>query len=333
MLVPRSVTLSRLITPSCCRFTTRFGHPVHLYSTMTSPLFKTYLIPPSKLSPALQSTNTLKILCASWFLPNSPHTGQAVYAASRIPNARFFDLDAVKDPSSPYPHMLSSASDFASAMGKLGIKKTDTVVVYDSKELGLFSAPRVAWMLKGFGHEHVHILDNFKVWCEQGYPVEEGEPQPLKAEDEVEYGNAVEPSNVAGYDEMVEGAKSRFDGTTVLDARPKGRFTGEAPEPRPGLSSGHMPGSVSLPFVDVLDPITKQMLPKEELRKIFKERGVEDGKPVITSCGTGVTAAVLDTALEVAGYGERQRKLFDGSWSMYAALASEEQGLIEKGYK
>jgi len=302
----------------------------------TPPQFQTYLITPSTLSSALSyptKPSTLKILCASWFLPTSAHTGQAVYASSRIPNARFFDLDAVIDPSSPYPHMLPSAPDFASAMGKLGIKKTDTVVVYDSKEMGLFSAPRVAWMLKGFGHERVHVLDNYKVWCEQGYPVDESKPQPLKQEEEVEYGEAAEPKNVVGYEEMIKGAKARFNGTTVLDARPKPRFTGEAPEPRPGLSSGHMPGSVSLAFMDVLDPVTKQMLPKERLRKIFEEKGVVEGKPVITSCGTGVTAAVLDTALEVAGYGEEQRKLFDGSWSMYAALASEEDGLIEKDTK
>lgn len=302
----------------------------------TPPQFQTYLITPSTLSSALSNAtkpSTLKILCASWFLPTSPHTGQAVYAASRIPNARFFDLDAVKDPFSSYPHMLPSAVDFAAAMGKLGIKKTDTVVVYDSKEMGLFSAPRVAWMLRGFGHERVHVLDNYKVWCEQGYPIDESDPRPLKQEEQVDYGKALEPKNVVGYEEIVKGAKARFDGMTVLDARPKPRFTGEAPEPRPGLSSGHMPGSVSLPFMDVLDPVTKQMLPKEQLRKIFEEKGVVDGKPVITSCGTGVTAAVLDTALEVAGYGDEQRKLFDGSWSMYAALASEEDGLIEKDVK
>lgn len=285
---------------------------------MSAPLFSSYLINPTTLNTTLtRAPPTLRILCASWFLPNSPHTGPSVFAASHIPTARFFDLDAVKDNSSPYPHMLPSASDFAVAMGKLGIKKDDTVVVYDSKELGLFSAPRVAWMLRAFGHERVHILDNFRVWCNEGLPTESGEVTELGEKERVEYGtpNTIAPRNVVSFEEMAEGAKKSFEGVTVLDARPKGRWTGQDPEPRPGLSSGHMPGSMSLAFTEVLDPEKKTLLPKERLREIFAEKGISQGTPLISSCGTGVTAAVVDLALKEAGYAEENRKIYDGSWS------------------
>jgi thiosulfate/3-mercaptopyruvate sulfurtransferase len=186
-------------------------------------------------------------------------------------------------------------------MSALGIRKDDTIVVYDTAELGIFSAPRVAWTLKVFGHDLVHVLNNFKIWVDEGYPTESGEfysieccPYPIPDKDE---------SKVVDFPEMKEVAqdynKEGAEGVQILDARPYGRWAGTAPEPRPGLSSGHMPGSISMPFSDLLDPKTKAFLPPQELKKVFQEKGVDPSKPVISTCGTGVTAAVIDAALSM----------------------------------
>jgi thiosulfate/3-mercaptopyruvate sulfurtransferase len=288
--------------------------------------FSSYLVTPKELDEALKKNPPSKIstdprtipLCASWFLPNDGRKGIDVYREQRIPKARFFDLDKVIDRHSPYPHMLPSGKDFAAAMSELGIKKDDVVVVYDTKELGIFSAPRVAWTLRIFGHPKVHILDNFKLWVEQGLPTESGELY------DIECGlyqiPQVEEGRVADYEEVREVAldynKEGAEGVQILDARGPGRFTGKDPEPREGLSSGHMPGSINIPFNAVLDPETKAFLPADKLRELFKSKGVDPEKPIISSCGTGVTACVLETALEQAQYGNRdQRKVYDGSWT------------------
>lgn len=290
--------------------------------------FSSYLVTPSELHEALKKNAPTKIstlprtipLCASWFLPNDPEkrNGMDTYIKKRIPQSRFFDLDKVADKRSKYPHMLPSAKDFASAMSELGIKKDDTVVVYDSAELGIFSAPRVAWTLKVFQHPSVHILNNFKLWVEQGLPTESGEfydvntcPYPIP---DMEEGRAIDFQEIK---EIVKDVgKEGSEGIQILDARPHGRWAGSDPEPRPGLSSGHMPGSTSLPVNELLDPQTKAYLPAEKLREVFEQRGIDPKKPIITSCGTGVTAAVIEAALTEAGYGdESQRRIYDGSWT------------------
>ncbi|KAF2085126.1 Rhodanese-like protein [Saccharata proteae CBS 121410] len=309
---------------------------------MTTYPLSSYLVTPSQLSDALQKNSQSKIstaprvipLCGTWFLPNDPgkRTGAETFKACRIPKARFFDLDAVKDNDSPYPHMLPSAEDFAAAMGKLGIRRDDSVVVYDSKELGIFSAPRVAWTLKAFGHENVHVLNNFKLWCEEGYPTEWGEPHKVE---EVEYPvPELAKDKVVDFERVkqiaIEQDKSGNANVQILDARNTGRWEGKDPEPRPGLSSGHIPSSKSLPMPDVLDPKTKAFLPPDEIRSILASRGVDPSKPVISSCGTGVTAAVIDAALAEAGFPEEQRQIYDGSWTEWAQRASEKEGLIKK---
>lgn len=290
--------------------------------------FSSYLVTPKELNEALKknpppgnkiSTDPRTVpLCAAWFLPNDGRNGMDTFRAKRIPNARFFDIDKVIDRHSEYPHMLPSASDFASAMSALGIRKDDTIVVYDTAELGIFSAPRVAWTLKVFGHDLVHVLNNFKIWVDEGYPTESGEfysieccPYPIPDKDE---------SKVVDFPEMKEVAqdynKEGAEGVQILDARPYGRWAGTAPEPRPGLSSGHMPGSISMPFSDLLDPKTKAFLPPQELKKVFQEKGVDPSKPVISTCGTGVTAAVIDAALAEAGYvDDKAKRIYDGSWT------------------
>lgn len=286
-----------------------------------------YLVTPKELAEALKKSPPSPInseprvipLCASWFLPNDERKGIDTFRQQRIPKARFFDVDKVKDKHSPYPHMLPDAKQFAAAMSELGIRKEDTVVVYDSKEVGIFSAPRVGWTLKVFGHSNVHILNNFKLWVEEGFPTESGElysvecsayPIPKLNPDD----------KVASFEEVKEITqdykKEGAEGVQIIDARGGPRFTGEAPEPREGLSSGHMPGAINIPFNAVLDPETKAFLPKDQLKKLFQEKGVDPDKPIITSCGTGVTAVVIETALEEAEYGSAdKRRVYDGSWT------------------
>jgi thiosulfate/3-mercaptopyruvate sulfurtransferase len=316
-----------------------------------------YLITPKQLHDALARNNapdstkpqqrTLP-LCAAWFMPDDAQqrTGWREFVQQRVPGARFFDLDAVKDAASPYPHMLPPPAVFAQAMRALGVRRDDAVVVYDSAALGLFSAPRVAWTLRVFGHERVHVLNNFRLWVEQGYPVESGEP----ARDAVEPSDypvpALDSRRVVAFDEVKRIAQDHLGAGSdvqILDARSAGRWSGAAPEPRPGtvassvrrslllsfdlfgdrpqltvsgLSSGHIPGSIGLPFTDLLDPDTKTLLPKEKIRETLKQHNVDLSKPIISSCGTGVTAAVIDAALEVAEVETPGiRRIYDGSWT------------------
>jgi thiosulfate/3-mercaptopyruvate sulfurtransferase len=207
-----------------------------------------YLVTPHDLDLVLKKNVYSKLstapriipLCASWFMPNDPkkRTGYQSYLEARIPKAQFFDLDKVKDETSVYPHMLPTPEVFAKAMGELGIRKDDSVVVYDSAELGIFSAPRVAWTLKVFGHDGVHILNNFKLWVDQGYPLEKGEN--VAPVDKVDYPvPTLDKSKVVPFEELKESVSERgkegAEEVQVLDARSPGRFTGEDPEPREGI--------------------------------------------------------------------------------------------------
>jgi thiosulfate/3-mercaptopyruvate sulfurtransferase len=226
-----------LLTKLSCQQTRAMSSPYTLSS---------YLVTPHDLDLALRKNVYSKLstapriipVCATWFMPNDAkkRTGYKSYLESRIPKARFFDLDAVKDEKSPYPHMLPSPELFAKAMGKLGIRKDDSVVVYDSADLGIFSAPRVAWTMKVFGHDGVHILNNYKLWVDQGHPVEKGEPE---AVDAVSYPvPELDSSKVTAFEALKEKiaaqGKEGAEKIQVLDARPAGRFEGSDPEPREG---------------------------------------------------------------------------------------------------
>ncbi|KAG9651023.1 Rhodanese-like protein, partial [Aureobasidium melanogenum] len=301
-----------------------------------------YLIKPAELNAALKGNAPTKLatsprvipLCASWFMPNDPEkrSGYEVFKQGHIPGARFFDLDIVADTSSPYPHMLPSAQVFTQAMRKLGIRRDDNIVVYDSAELGIFSAPRVAWTLRVFGHPSIHILNNYKLWVEEGLPVEQGEQRDLP---ESQYPEPkIDPSKVAAFEEVKEVAKDYNkegrEGVQILDARSYGRWSGADPEPRPGLSSGHIPGSISVALPELLDPETKTLLSRDELLDIFRTKGVDPTKPIISSCGTGVTASVIDAALTEAGFPETNRKVYDGSWTEWAQRVRATDNLIHK---
>lgn len=307
-----------------------------------SRYFSSYLVTPQELHNALtreqssekQSQPKTIPLCASWFLPNDPkkRTGLDAFVQGHIPTARFFDLDKVADTSSLYPHMLPTAEVFMKAMGDLGATKDDTIVVYDTAELGIFSAPRVAWTLRVFGHPAVHILNNFKLWEEQGLPTEQGQQQDF--EKTTYQGAVLDESKVAAFEEIKDIAeKHNASGKRdiqILDARSGGRFRGSDAEPRPGLPSGHIPGSISVPMSDLLDPVTKAFLPAEELRAFFQSKDIDPNKPIVSSCGTGVSAAVIDAALMEAGYQRGSRRIYDGSWTEWAQRAKAEDNLIRK---
>ncbi|KAF2148805.1 Rhodanese-like protein [Myriangium duriaei CBS 260.36] len=298
-----------------------------------------YLVSPKQLDAAIKSRpESLIPISAAWFLPNDAQsrTGHQSFIKSHIPSSRFFDLDAIADTSSPYPHMLPDSKTFSSHMSRLGINNTDTVVIYDAPELGLFSAPRVAWTFRVFGHQgRIHVLNNYKLWVEQGYATTDGEQEKFT---ETKYeANGPDSSMVTDFEAVRELAKNNTsDGneqqgeTLILDARSKGRWSGQDPEPRKGLSSGHMPGSLSVAFTDLLDAETKTLKSSDELKKLFGGLGVTGDKPIVTSCGTGVTAAVVEAALLEAGIASGNRKVYDGSWTEWAQRASEEEGLIIK---
>jgi thiosulfate/3-mercaptopyruvate sulfurtransferase len=297
--------------------------PVRRWYSMSS-----YVVTPAELDDAMNKNAPSPIstaprvipICAAWFMPNDLHgrKGKDIFLKRRIPRARFFDIDGISDHDSPYPHMLPTCDTFAEAMSNMGVRKEDELVVYDTEELGLMSAPRAAWTLRVYGHPRVHILDNFRQWVKQGYPVETGPPEvpnitkyPVPSYNTDMVVNFSEMKTI-GYDHGKEGS----DEIQILDARSKGRWEGIDPEPRPGLKSGHMPGSTSVPFQELLDPETKQLLPKEKLREIFESKGVSPTKPIITTCGSGVTASLVEAALKHADFGQPDdRRVYDGSWT------------------
>jgi thiosulfate/3-mercaptopyruvate sulfurtransferase len=288
----------------------------------------TYVVTPKELNAALKKNVRSKIstaprtipICAAWFMPNDlqGRTGIESFKKKRIPQARFFDIDEIKDHDSPYPHMLPTCEAFAEGMQKLGIRRDDALVVYDTEELGLFSAPRVGWTLRVYGHPIVHVLNNFRLWCKEGLPTESGEPEPIEPSRyptpsyQTDMVVKFAEMKTIGYDHGKEGSEE----IQILDARSKGRWEGTEPEPRPGLRSGHMPGSTSVPFQELLHPDTKALLSSEELKKVFESKQLDPKKPIISTCGTGVTAAIIEAALQQAGFGkENDRRLYDGSWT------------------
>jgi thiosulfate/3-mercaptopyruvate sulfurtransferase len=249
------------------------------------------------------------VVDGSWYLPAQGRDGAAEYAARRIPGAVHFDLDAIKDTRSSLPHMLPPANEFAAAVGALGIGDGMRIVVYDG--LGFFAAPRVRWTFKVFGARDVVILDGgFPKWLAEGRPVEEDAPKPRKPRS---FTARLDNGAVADAEDVARATASKA--VQVVDARAADRFRGEAPEPRPGLRSGHIPGSLNLPSSQlVADGRLKQ---PEEIVRLFQDAGVDLDKPSIMSCGSGVSAVILSTALEIVG--KPAKAIYDGSWSEWGA--------------
>ncbi|BCB19945.1 3-mercaptopyruvate sulfurtransferase [Bosea sp. ANAM02] len=245
------------------------------------------------------------VVDASWYLPAQKRDGAAEYAARRIPGAVHFDIDKIKDSTSSLPHMLPSAPEFAAAVGALGIGDGMRIVVYDG--LGFFAAPRVRWTFKVFGARDVVILDGgFPKWLAEGRPVEEDSPKARKPRS---FTARLDNGAVADADDIARATASQA--IQVVDARAADRFRGEAPEPRPGLASGHIPGSLNLPSSQLTTD--GRLKSPEEIVALFRDAGVDLDKPSIMTCGSGVSAVILSTALETVG--KPAKAIYDGSWS------------------
>lgn len=248
----------------------------------------------------------VRLIDASWWLDG--RDARADFVRERIGNAIFFDLDGISDPDSPLPHMLPSAEHFAKAAGQLGIRETDTIVVYDHQ--GLFSAARVWWMFRLMGAQRVAVLDGgFPKWKAERRAVETSAPQ---APSPVTF-KAIHDGNAVAALEDVRAALG--SPTQILDARGAGRFNAKVPEPRPGMRGGHMPGALNLPFDHLLNA-DKTMKGGPALEAAFQEVGLDLNRPVITTCGSGVTAAILTLGLHLLG---RSARLYDGSWSEWGS--------------
>lgn len=258
----------------------------------------------------------IRILDATWYLPNVDRDAKAEYDQSHIPNARFFDIDEVSDHRSDLPHMVPPVEKFMSKVRKLGVGDGHQIIIYDSH--GLFSAARVWWLFKVMGQKNVAVLDGgLPKWLREGRTVDSSSPLIRDRHMFVKY-----------HDEMVKdvtqvSSASKLGDFEILDARSAGRFRGEEPEPRPGLRAGHIPGSKNIFYGDLLNE-DGTLKSQDKLVEHFKAKAVNLDKPVITSCGSGVTAAIINLALDRIG--KTDHALYDGSWTewgMYPTVPVE----------
>ena len=266
-----------------------------------------WLVATDWLAERLNDPNLIPV-DGSYFLPTQKRDALAEYKSGHIPGAVFFDIEAVSDHSTDLPHMLPGPNHFSEAVGALGIGDGDTVVVYDST--GLFSAARVWWTFRLFGTKSVYILDGgLPKWIAEGRPVETGETKRAAKKFTAEM-------NVGAVATLDEVHMALTDGSAqVVDARSAERFAGRAPEPRPGLRLGHMPRAFNVPYDKLLE--NGRLASREQVAAAFTSAGVDLDKPIITSCGSGVTAAILSFALE--SLGKAPKGLYDGSWAEWGA--------------
>jgi thiosulfate/3-mercaptopyruvate sulfurtransferase len=251
-------------------------------------------------------TPDLVVFDATKYLPNENRDGLAEYRAAHIPGARYFDIDEVADPDTDLPHMVPTPGRFAKLLGAMGVGNHSRVVFYDQK--GLSSAARGWWLMGLFGHDAAAVLDGgLPKWRGEGRPIEMGAPPaPAPAIFRPDF----RPTRLRGIGDMLRNLETQSE--LVLDARAAGRFKAEVPEPRPGMRGGHIPGSVNLPYTELLKP-DQTLLPPEILRSRFLAAGVDGSRPAVTSCGTGVTAAILTLGLTLAGLSPGA--VYDGSWT------------------
>lgn len=267
--------------------------------------------------------DAVSILDASWYLPSAKRDPRREWTERRIPGAAFFDIDGICRKDTSLPHMLPLEGEFAAAMAALGVSKRRPVVVYDTA--GLFSATRALWSLRAYGHEQSYLLSGgLPKWATEGRPIDTAVPVVVPVAPEAW---ALDPGAVWQAKDVIEAASRgscASSDAAIVDARPLGRYTGEIPEPRPGVASGHIPGSRSLPFSACLNPRAPgEYLPPEALRRVFEEAGVDVNRPgpVVFSCGSGVTACVVWAAARIAGRDPTAPSpVYDGSWSEYGAM-------------
>jgi thiosulfate/3-mercaptopyruvate sulfurtransferase len=248
----------------------------------------------------------IRVVDATYYLPVQGKNARAEYEARHIPGAVFFDIDEIADTSVPLPHMLPSPEKFSSRMRKLGLGDGNKIVIYDAH--GMMSAARVWWTFRAFGHRDVAILDGgLPKWIAEGRPVDDALPHPRERHLTARFNNFL----VRDKEQVRANIASKRE--QLVDARSAARFQGAEPEPWPGRRSGHIPGSFNVPYTDLLDPANKTFLPADRIRTRFQQAGVDLGKPVICSCGSGITACVLAFALHLVG--DENVAVYDGSWS------------------
>jgi thiosulfate/3-mercaptopyruvate sulfurtransferase len=266
-----------------------------------------WLVSTDWLAEHLQDRSVIAV-DSSYFLPGQPRDALAEYRDGHIPGAVFFDIDKIADDSSDLPHTLPGPTHFGEAVGALGIGDGDTVVVYDS--VGLFSAARVWWTFRIFGAKKAFILDGgLPKWKAEGRALEKGDAKrPAR-----KFNAQMNVGAVATLSDMRMAVTD--DSTQVVDARSAGRFSGKEPEPRPDLRPGHMPGAFNLPYGELIE--NGQLVSRARIEAAFKKAGVDLEKPVITTCGSGVTAAILTLALETIG--KEPQGLYDGSWAEWGS--------------
>lgn len=259
---------------------------------------------------------------STWYLPNLKRDGRQEFLdVERVPGAVYFDIDEVRDKNTEFPHMAPDLATFNAGMSQLGLQRDDVLVVYD--RIGNFSAPRCAWTLVTLGHPEVYLLNNFNVYKSQGYPLDTSKREKISEYPVSEYksDSDLRSQSVITYEQMMDLVNSGElrNKYNVYDARALNRFEGKAPEPRPDISSGHIPGVQPLPFTDILESQyntfpQEQDAMKAKVQQALQQLGdnYDPEKPTIVMCGTGVTGCIIKTALEHSGIPDV--KLYDGSW-------------------
>ena len=251
------------------------------------------------------------IIDATWFLPDAGRDAKAEYAKSHIPGAAFFGIDEISDHESDLPHMLSSPAEFAVAVRRLGVSRGSQVVIYDAH--GLFSAPRAWWNFRVMGHAASFVLDGgLAKWIAEGRPVETGWVTPAHGDFKAHFDQRLVRNLEAVRQALASG------NAQIVDARSAARFTGASPEPRAGVRSGHMPGALNLPYAALVTSDGTLSEP-DQLRAAFQRAGVDLARPIVTTCGSGITASLL--ALALARIGRPDVAVYDGSWSEWGARA------------
>jgi len=252
----------------------------------------------------------VRVVDGSFYLPAQKRDSKAEYAARHIPGAVFFDIDEISDSDNPLPHMMPSAEKFSARVRKLGLGDGNRIVVYDGSPM--MGATRVWWMFRAFGHKDVAVLDGgLPKWIAEGRPVTDEPPQPR----ERHFTARLDTTLIRDVGQVTRLIDSKAE--QIVDARAAPRFRGEAPEPRPNLRLGHMPGALNMPYNDLVDPKTGTMLPEAQLKAKLAAAGIDSSKKVTASCGSGVSACVVALALYLTG--AKEAAIYDGSWAEWGS--------------